>query len=120
MSNITDKQNNKIVEQFNNFVEQHRTKNADLSSNYKIGGLSYGGKFYISDDEYDKFLQLYSKVLQTKSFILNFTEVQKNKRVGPLMMDIDFDFDYKPENSKRKYNKNHIETLIMYINNIIL
>lgn len=102
---------------FDEFIQKHRT-DSDWTH------TSFGppnGKFMIDGLDYDKFLNLYKRVVKYKD--LHLTERQK--AVGPLLLDFDFridkDADEKEDRKyRRKYTRENILDIIELFNKAIL
>lgn len=76
----------------------------------------YGGSYHIPDDEYDNFLKLYyiECIKGNRNEYLTEAQLKVN---GPLLIDIDFRYDYSI--TERKHTKEHIEDLItVYLDEI--
>jgi len=110
---------------FSNFLELHRVYKNSPFTHTRVGRNEFGGKYNIPDNELDNFYKLYAEVLKNipkqknnQHTFLNFMENQKDKKVGPLMLDFDFKFDITQ--NKRKYTQTLIKNIISIINKIIL
>ena len=79
-----------------------------------------GGTYNISDDNYINFLNLYSSLLNNKKFSSKFDfierPIEKNKMVGPFIIDI----DYKQKSCERLYEKKHFERIIQICNELFI
>jgi P4 family phage/plasmid primase-like protien len=81
-------------------------------TNTRIGCVDmniYGGSYHIPEKEYDTFLQLYTQEVIIKNQPEYLTEKQI-ERGGPIVVDIDFRYEYKTE--KRQYTVEHIQDLL--------
>ena len=95
------------VDLFYNFLNHHELdKNADEYTHMCM--CIPNKKYMINDEEYSKFLELYSNVIG--KIDLYITEVQKD--IGPVLLD----FKFESENNKRLYTDNDILNVISYCN----
>lgn len=103
--------------EFDEFFMQFRLEKdeKDKIQTHTCFGKPYG-KYHIPDDKYDKFLNLYKKIV-CKTEDLHIIERHDGKQVGPFIIDIDYWVDGK--NSERQYKQEHIEKLIKITTNII-
>ena len=95
------------------FLESKRVKRGQRCSHYSMGAPV--GNFYISGSKnLTVFYSYYEKALKegTKLFL-----IEKHKKYGPILFDIDL--KYNSINLNRKYNKSHIEKVVeLYNKNI--
>jgi len=105
-----------IQEDLNAFVQQYKIEKGKAFSNTSLGNPKVA--IYIPDEEYDKFLNLYSIAL-TKGISLHYTE--KPIDPSPLRVDLDFRFslDSNEKTIKRVYTNEHIKTIVDYYFKII-
>lgn len=68
--------------------------------------------FKVEDNEYEKFIELYIKELETNK---NLTLLERPKDVGPLY----FDFDIKHENSETLITSEIYTNMVLLINSVI-
>ena len=111
MSNKND--NTKLEENRRNleeFLQEHIAKENDFLTHTAFGPP--WGRYNISDEDNDKFLKLYCCALGNQLHI-----VERPKKVGPLLIDIDLRFS--EEHSERKYNDDDIKQIIASINTIV-
>jgi P4 family phage/plasmid primase-like protien len=108
--NITDEIN--IINNFNNFLTSHQVFGEGVPYTHTRFAPPFG-KYNILDNEYDKFINMYKKVLG--KIDLHLTEKQKD--VGPILIDIDYRQDKKYK--ERKYLEKHIEKLVTIATNMI-
>ena len=70
----------------------------------------YGGSYIIPKDELSLFYQLYYDHIFIKKKKEYLTEVQMNNGAGPLLVDLDFRYNYDVET--RQHTKEHIQDII--------
>jgi P4 family phage/plasmid primase-like protien len=68
----------------------------------------YQGSFCIRNMEYDRFLKLYKNVYGKMPLYIIERHNENEKRVGPLIIDI----DYKTKTGERQYQSHHFESII--------
>ena len=95
------------------FLRTHKVEGTGVYHTHTAYGEPWG-KFDIPDDDMETFIDLYHQALQAR-VDLHITERPKN--VGPLLIDIDFNFDKK--NDDRYYKENDIKYIIGHINSIV-
>ena len=117
---------------FYDFLETHRVQRGEEYSHTSISNPK--GSFYISNEEFDIFYNLYERSLYDDKKKLYMTE--KHVDVGPILIDFDFRFKIENENStdsdedsiydniekdtiidsniviKRKYTQHHISLIL--------
>ena len=76
-----------IQEELNSFINKHKIEKGKPYSNTSMGNQK--ACFYIPDEDYDKFLNLYGLAL-TNGLSLHYTE--KPLDPSPLRVDLDFRF----------------------------
>jgi P4 family phage/plasmid primase-like protien len=103
-------------EKFYNFLEKHKVEGDGVEYTHTSFGPPFG-KYFIDDRmDYEKFLVLYKRILETGVLQhggLYITE--KQKRVGPLFVDYDFRFDDR----NRQYSVKNIEEITEVYMNLI-
>lgn len=113
-NDITMKQGIKPSKQFNDFMYSHyiTKENQKPMTNVRIkdekSGIS-GGSYHIDENEYEDYLKMYAKEIVVKNIPEYFTELQLEND-GPILVDIDFHFDYSI--TTRQYQYYHIENII--------
>ena len=70
---------------------------------------AYGGKYYISDEEYPTFLQHYYKDIVATNGDEYLTEKQRESG-GPIV--VDFDFRYAYDVTEKQYGDKHIASIV--------
>ncbi len=104
---------------FDEFLRKHMIKSEDKNdepknpTNTRIGDKKsniYGGSYYIPDEEYETFLNLYYRDVLYKNGIEYLTEKQRNGD-GPIVVDLDF--RYGMDIKERQHTKEHIQDLVM-------
>jgi P4 family phage/plasmid primase-like protien len=93
----------KINNDFFTFLKMHKVE-GDVMHTHTAFGEPYG-KYFIDGLDYDKFLNLYKKVLEAG--VINYSGLfmtEKQKEVGPMCIDFDFRF----EERKRQYTDKNI------------
>ena len=103
------------------FMEDVRKFDAFMSSHQTLDKINHthtlmtntGAKYNIPDSDYNKFLNLYKKVIGKKH--LHITERQKDRNVCPLFIDIDYNIECK----ERQYLDRHVTDVIKITNKII-
>ena len=122
---------NDIIDSFERFIAQKKVTGTGKEFTHTRVGKP-GGSYYIKDGfENQNFLNHYCKILKLKKeknikYDLNFSEKQKN--VGPLMTDYDFEFNNSIINFDEtklkdyeihKYTLEDIKTIVRVINDLI-
>jgi len=95
---------------YQDFIARHYVEKDDretVITNTRIG--KPGGRYHISDAEYDLFLDLYYRDIVSKGADEFLTEKQLDTG-GPIVVDIDLRHDYAVD--KKQYTKTHIDDLI--------
>lgn len=73
------------------FLKEHKVEGTGVFHTHTAYGAPWG-KFNISADEMEEFVDLYHRALQAK-VDLHITE--RPTQIGPLLIDIDFNFNKK-------------------------
>jgi len=99
---------------YQDFIARHYVDKDDretVITNTRIGkpGERPGGRYHISDAEYDLFLDLYYRDIVSKGADEFLTEKQLDAG-GPIVVDIDLRHDYAV--TEKQYTKTHIDELI--------
>lgn len=103
----------KLLNEFKTFLINHYRKDGGKFTHTRVG--TPAGVYKIkSGIEGQTFLNMYTKLLEYGE-ILNFSE--KQKEIGPLMTD--YDFEFTPEYQQRMYNENNIIDIVKILNLII-
>jgi hypothetical protein len=119
---------NKSVKTYIEFMKKHlicKSKNivqptithtlmGPLAKN--INGCDFKGSYNIDGVAYEKFMKLYKTII--KDNLLDMHIVERPKKVGPLIIDIDFKTSI--DNKKRQYFDKHIEYIIQKLNKLFL
>jgi hypothetical protein len=110
-----------IQEDLNSFIHKHKIEKGKPYSNTSLGNTK--ASFFISDDEYEQFLNLYSLAL-TNGISLHYTE--KPIDPSPLRVDLDFRFPVEETNKydengnlKRIYTEEHVDKIVKHYLQII-
>ena len=117
-TNEGDDANKKYIE-FVDFLDERRTDSKDDVTHTRVGKPS--GKYVIKKSDMKQFQKLYCDVCNIKKsdgtpkYILNISEKQKD--VGPLMTDYDFEFD--SEHTERQYGIDVIKYIVGILNTVI-
>lgn len=114
INNMDILENNQIKE-FNTFLQKHIVR-GEKGEKVEYTHTRFAppfGKYNIPDNEYDKFINLYKKVVG--KIDLHLTEKQKD--VGPFLIDIDYRQDIKYKT--RQYTTDHIERLVEISSGVI-
>lgn len=101
---------------FQDFMMKHQLRkgenvNTEIT-NTRIGSKDdniYGGSYHIPSEEYELFLNLYSKDILSANKKEYLTEKQLVDN-GPILVDIDLRHDYEVD--ERQYTRGHIEDMI--------
>jgi len=97
---------------FKTFMNKHRVND----DNYNILGKDiFRGKFLIEDNEYKKFIKLYSNFIDNDGRA-DLMEVRHNKKS---LLCIDLDFKRNGVYGKRLYEDKHIEIIVSELNKIL-
>jgi len=98
----------------NSFLKAHIRKKDDPRKatntripNQKLGNI--GGTYFIPDEEYSKFLDIYAQDVFQKGKIEHLTEIQREDK-GPLLIDIDLRHDF--DIVERQYTREQIDDLV--------
>ena len=98
---------------YQDFITRHYVDKEDretVITNTRIGGNGKpGGRYHISDSEYDLFLDLYYRDIVAKGADEFLTEKQLETG-GPIVVDIDLRHEYAV--TEKQYTKTHIDELI--------
>ena len=105
---------NNAINKLNEFMQKHKMKYIDPkdktgSESEKPTHTSMGGQkgsYRIPDNKYEKFISLYKDAIKEGD---DLYIVERNKDVGPLVVDI----DYRTEHKGRQYTIEHIKDLTM-------
>ena len=111
-----EKDNTKQTAKFTNlssFLKAHIIKKEDprKSTNTRMPNKktgNFGGNYFIEQEEYPTFLNLYAQEVFQKGKIDHLTEAQLEK--GPILVDLDFRHLY--EVTERQYTEDHISDLV--------
>ncbi|AYV76933.1 MAG: D5-like helicase-primase [Barrevirus sp.] len=113
---------NQALKEFNTFLKEHKVEGERVFYTHTAFGFPWG-KFNIGEKEgeLEKFFELYGNALQVGAD-LHITE--RPKKVGPLLIDVDFHFDLPKQEDidkeeKRLYKEDDIKYVIGTINSII-
>lgn len=141
MSSESEKNNDIkiIIEKFEDYIKQFVLPQGNKNYNItRVGGWPNSGSFLIPDGNnstkfFNLYIQLYNSLglKQYKTppdnikYVMNFS--QKQKEIGPLMIDVDFDFDKSVIDlnediktlEKHKYNEDDITCIVEYVNSIL-
>jgi len=115
MSSSKQSKNKNVIREFNIFMRNHIVDNKDKPKNKKLPishtdcGSPYKS-YYISDEEYDDFLDLYTAVMGKKQ--LHLVERFGNS-YGKFVVDIDFNYD--TDYCERRYNEDTIKYTILKV-----
>ena len=96
------------------FLKKYQVKEDGAKLTHTAFGHPWG-KFNIPDEHMEEFFDLYCAALASGKISLHITE--RPKKVGPLLIDIDFKFD--KENNERYYKEDDIKYIIANTNSII-
>ena len=104
-----------VLDKFNKFIDTYKT--TEKGQNYTHISIGNQKQSYdIPDTEYEKFLNLYSRVV-LKEITLHFVE----KPLNPSLLRVDLDFRFTPIldsdgnvilDRERYFNKSHIENIV--------
>ena len=99
--------NNRVLGGLNSFLSKHkRNTNAEFTHtmipNHPV---HYGGSYTISDNNYNRFLDLYCVDVFERKQETYLTE--KHKDISPILIDLDFRFELS--NTKRQYTSEFIK-----------
>ncbi len=112
---MSNQMHTQSINKFNTFLEKHRIPKDDettVKTHTSMGGIM--GKFSIEDSEYTTFLNLYKTAINAGA---DLYLVERNREVGPLVIDIDFKTDKK--HPTRQYKTRHIKQLIKRYNDLV-
>lgn len=95
----------------NKFIEKFIAQKGSEYTHTIFGNICRS--LYIPESEYAEFINIYKRATRHATF--NFTE--KQKTVGPLLIDIDFNFSH--EHGERQYTEKTIATLVRGIIKVV-
>ena len=102
---------------FDEFLKKYKLSKEESEKRVKtISHTCYGqpwGSYNIPDNEYDTFLNLYKRVFGKRDLHV----IERNKKVGPLLIDIDFRLDKKYR--ERQYLISNVFKLVGIINELV-
>lgn len=121
------------IDNFENFLKKFST-NGKKYTYTRIGKYPYSGSYDIPPGInntlfINKYCELCKLLYKNKSYdyVLNFSECQQDMIVGPLMLDLDFEFkNINYDESKRdlliqhRYSENDIKIVVEFINSILI
>jgi phage/plasmid-associated DNA primase len=95
---------------FNSFMDKHKLPKGSKAKNitHTLFGGNYGS-YSIPDKEMDNFMSLYSKVLG-----IDLHVVERPREVGPLLVDIDFNFG--DDDGERQYTNEDLQYIVTKYN----
>ena len=99
------------------FLDSHRvTEKGDVSF---TGMGTVKGKFYVNDDEYNKFIDLlHDYLFEQNKRPLNLVEQRRNDLQSPILIDLDFKYSAN-QAIQRQFELSHIHTFIHnYVQNL--
>ena len=131
------------IDEFTEYINQFAVSKGDKNYNItRVGAYPNSGSFNIPDGInstkfFNLYIQLYNSLNLTKykippkstqiKYVMNFS--QRQKELGPLMLDVDLDFDKSviqiDENTditmleKHRYNEDDIIHIVEYINSLL-
>ena len=92
---------------FDIFLKQHRYKK-DVNSHFTHTEMNTcKGAYYIPDNDYTKFIELYTEFIK-EGYEIGLVERHDGCKVGPLICD----FDFRSRNENRSYTQEHIKDII--------
>lgn len=103
------------IKKFSDFLEKHRIAKDDtttVKTHTSMGGIM--GTYGIDDSMHSTFLNLYKNAINAGA---DLYMVERNKEVGPLVIDIDFKTG--KDHPTRQYKMKHIKHLIKRYNDLI-
>jgi phage/plasmid-associated DNA primase len=81
-----------------------------------VAGCEFKGSYNIEGLDYEKFMKMYKKIVEQN--LLDMHIVERPKKVGPMIIDIDFKTDMN--NKERQYLDKHIEYIIEKLNKLFI
>jgi hypothetical protein len=99
------------------FLESHRIKDNNGVTHISMGAANnlLTGKFNIQDEEMEQFFRLYNKVFQTNDFFIGELPIEQ----GPVIIDIDFNYELNINSAPRIYEYDDILKFITLYNKIL-
>lgn len=124
MSNLTEEDYNRYLNEFNNFIAQYKLpyKSPEKKTHITVGGPQ-SASYNIPDDKVKVFLDLYTKVIDLDCFHEDGESMMESSfgeypiDVSPLTIDIDLRFDNT--HSKRVYTDDTIWSVVNGVNSVI-
>lgn len=97
------------------FLESRKVVGKDKPFTHTEFGGNYG-KYYVDDADYDEFLSAYADAVKNTGpqYLIEYP-----KEIGPLCIDLDFNFAPEERYEKRQYKEKHVKAVINYINDIV-
>jgi P4 family phage/plasmid primase-like protien len=102
-----DMESDDIGIKFDNFLTSHRYKKGIHPYFTHTEMNTCKGAYYIPDEDYNKFINLYKKFIKN-GYEIGMVERHEGKRVGPLICD----FDFRSRKNYRSYTQEHIKNII--------
>jgi P4 family phage/plasmid primase-like protien len=96
-----------------NFLQEHSVGNADRYTHTSMNG----GKYYINDNDLEIFYKLYEHAFLNKK-ALHITEKTKDLDFGPIIIDLDFNYDN--EIMERQHNIEIIDQIVKIYNEVLI
>ena len=98
----------KSFEKLRKFLAKFRVKSGQKHSNTSMGNLK--GSFYIPDDKYEKFLDVYEEAILNGNTL---SLIEKHTIMSPIIIDLDFRHDYDAgEPINREFTDDDIKNIL--------
>ena len=108
--------NTDIITPLDDFINKNRVPIGDKTFTHTIFLETTKIIFKIDDNDYEKYINLYTKEITNNKKFGNLNLMEKPRDIGYLCLD--FDFKYK-NNEKIFDNTNHIKNIVLIINKIV-
>ena len=115
MTTLTKNMDNLSELSLMEFLNEYKVQKSNKMEKVPISHTSMGvikGSYYIPDEKYPKFLELYKDYIEEGGEI---SLVERPREVGPLVIDVDF----KTKKASRAYNIEHVKKTIKIYNQLI-
>lgn len=104
-----------LIDKFEDFINEHRLTKHDTEVNKELithtmlkGGFFPCGSYSFLNEDYEKFLILYKKIIK-RNIDIELGFVERQKKIGPVICDIDLRVPCSyGKDKERLYDENHI------------
>ena len=111
---------NNLFKSMMKFLQEHKTTEEEKKNKEHThtgyGGYQ-GGSYKIVDKDEILFMNMYGEVIQEG---IEMHLIERQKDVGPFLLDLDFNFELEDEYKKRQYNEEHVKITAQKVSEIFL